>query len=531
MYDNNENEGSGVNFTLVDDGSAEAQNQAAPQDGRQEFGAEYIDISDINADSAVDPNPIDNNFGEANQVSSNQASSSQFGTNYGSAYAGNGYYQSTVGGFAPPQPEPEPVYEAPEPNPIPIEATPNYGYTNAANTATVMKLSGKTMALLIVIIIIACILSALGGGLIGANIYAGNNPTVVSGGNTNLTITPTSDLTTTEAVAKKVSASVVGITSTGTTASDGSFFGPSSSEVVGVGTGMILDKEGYILTNSHVVMDGSVNKITVLLSNGDEVEGTVIWNDAALDLAIVKINAQGLQPVELGNSDDIVMGSYVAAIGNPLGLQFNGSITQGVVSGLDRNIVASDGTKSTNMEGLIQVDAAINSGNSGGPLLNSQGQVIGVNTAKASGGEGMGFAIPINTALPIVEKVIESGSFERVYMGISAANVSVIEQNYPNVILHVDKGAVVTEVNPGSPAEQAGIKVKDVIIELDGKEITGSSNLIKSLLNYSSGDVAKIKLNRDGAEVTVDVTLVYQSEMQQVEPVEPENPFRQPQSR
>jgi S1-C subfamily serine protease len=177
------------------------------------------------------------------------------------------------------------------------------------------------------------------------------------------------------------------------------------------------------------------------------------------------------------------------------------------------------------MEDLIQVDAAINGGNSGGPLLNSKGQVIGVNTAKAQA-EGMGFAIPINTAIPIVEKVIRDGSIERVYMGVSAADVSVIKENYPNVELLADTGAVITDVNAGSPAEKAGLKVKDVIISVDGKEINGSSQLVKILLGYESGDTIRVVYLRDGEEQTTNLTLVSASELNQIQ--EEENPFKTP---
>ncbi|MDR3305110.1 MAG: S1C family serine protease [Clostridiales Family XIII bacterium] len=386
----------------------------------------------------------------------------------------------------------------------------------AANTAGVLGIGRKNLLILIIIIVVACAASGVGGGVLGARLSDGT--TIVGSGGSDVVINPSSDINTTEAVAKKVLASVVGITSTGTVQSNDFFWGPQSQEISGVGTGMIIDKEGYILTNSHVVMDGAVESIKVLLNTGDEVEGKVIWNDASLDLAIVKINAKELSPVELGDSDDVQIGSYVAAIGNPLGLEFNGSITQGVVSGLDRTITVSDttGSKTVRMEGLIQVDAAINSGNSGGPLLNSKGQVIGVNTAKASA-EGMGFAIPINIAIPIIEKVIENGNFERVYMGVSAADVSVIKENYPSVELKADKGACITQVNPGSPAEQAGLEVKDVITAADGKAINGSSDLIKQLLGYESGDKVEIAYSRDGKDYTTTVTLVSQDEIQQIQ--------------
>ena len=382
------------------------------------------------------------------------------------------------------------------------------------------------MAALIVIIIVACVASGVGGGLIGASLNGSENIVTV-GNHPIVTIEPNESLTTTEAVAKKVLSSVVGITSTGKYNSEGGYFGQTEGEITGVGTGMIIDSRGYILTNSHVVLDGIATKMEVSLSNGEEVSGSLIWNDSGLDLAIIKIAAVGLVPIELGDSDEVLIGSYAAAVGNPLGLEFSGSITQGVVSGLDRTITVANtlGGGVSTMQGLIQVDAAINSGNSGGPLLNSRGQVVGINTAKAQA-EGMGFAIPINTAIPIVEKVIRDGSFERVFMGVSAADVHVINQNYPNVELQTDAGACITDVNPGSPAERAGLKVKDVIVAIDGREVTGSDSLIKMLLNYVSGDVITVTFNRDGEILDTEVTLLSQSELEVAQ--QEENPFRTP---
>jgi len=384
----------------------------------------------------------------------------------------------------------------------------------------------KNTAILVIIIIVACVASGVGGGLIGAGL-SDSGGTLTVGGNTILSIEPNDNITTTEAVAKKVLSSVVGITSTGRFLTDNGYFGQSESEVTGVGTGMIIDERGYILTNSHVVLDGTIDKLEVLLSSGEEVSGKVIWSDAGLDLAIVKVDATGLHPIELGDSDEVLIGSYAAAVGNPLGLEFSGSITQGVVSGLDRTITVagSFGGRPSTMQGLIQVDAAINSGNSGGPLLNSRGQVIGINTAKAQA-EGMGFAIPINTAIPIVEKVLRDGSFERVFMGVSAADVQVIKDNYPNVELVAESGACITDVNPGSPAEKGGLKVKDVIIAIDGREITGSDSLIKMLLNYMSGDTITVTFDRAGEILETQVTLLSQSELDKAQ--EEENPFISP---
>ena len=394
------------------------------------------------------------------------------------------------------------------------------------DTAVGLGLGRRNMMVLVIIIVIACVASGIGGGLVGANLNQNNTITIDSSGNPSITIEPRDDITTTEAVAKKVLSSVVGIEST-TVMSGGGFFGQREQEVTGVGTGMIIDANGYILTNSHVVMDGAIADILVHLSNGEQTSAELIWNDAGLDLAIVKVQVTGLAPVEFGDSNEVAIGSFVVAIGNPLGLAFSGSVTQGVVSGLDRTITVSGGMNgsTSTMQDLIQVDAAINSGNSGGPLLNSRGQVIGVNTAKAQA-EGMGFAIPINTALPIVEKVLKEGNFERVFMGVSAADVRVIRENYPNVEIKADMGAVITDVNPGSPAEKAGLKVKDVITSVNGSEITGSDSLIKMLLGYSSGDKISIVFNRDGETMETEVTLMSQSELESVQ--QEENPFKDP---
>ncbi|MDR2163042.1 MAG: S1C family serine protease [Clostridiales Family XIII bacterium] len=373
----------------------------------------------------------------------------------------------------------------------------------------------RRFSILVVIIIVAMIASGITGGIIGSNMSGKVSPVGAATGS-NINITPNSEIGTTEAVAQKVLDSVVGITSTMTT-EGGSYFGFDfgSQESGGVGTGIIVDASGYILTNSHVVLDGEVEKLEILLSDGSTAQGKLLWNDRSLDLAIVKANITGkkLKPAELGDSDKVRIGSYVAAIGNPLGLDFNGSITQGVVSGLDRSISATDGSKVTTMEGLIQVDAAINSGNSGGPLLDKEGKVIGVNTAKAQA-EGMGFAIPINIAKPIVDKVISTGSFERVYMGVSAADASTIAEQYPNLGLKSGvKGAFITAVSGDSPADNAGLKMKDIITSVDGKTVETSGDLIKALLNYSVGDVAKVVYVRDGEEAQTDVTLADQSDV------------------
>jgi S1-C subfamily serine protease len=395
-------------------------------------------------------------------------------------------------------------------SPTPSQPQTNYtyaGYTpinDADKPAKTKKHRGHLP--LIIIMIVAVAISGIGGGLIGGAI---SGDSVIKQPVSSVNITPLGeDLSVTEAVAQKVLNSVVGVT---TTVQGQNYFG-QSVESTGEGSGIIVHSDGYILTNSHVVSDGAASKITVLLPTGKEVEGKLLWNDDTIDLAVLKVGAKGLTPVEFGDSDKVRIGSYVAAIGNPLGLEFSGSITAGVVSGLNRSIVASSETKSTRMEGLIQVDAAINPGNSGGPLLNAAGQVIGVNTAKASA-EGMGFAIPVNTVKPIVEKVIKTGNFERAYMGITTSNASDIKEQYPDLDLGVNYGAFINEVTISSPADKAGLLMKDVITALNGKKINTSTELIKELLNYGAGETVKITYVRDGKKHTANVKLAPQSEV------------------
>ena len=384
-----------------------------------------------------------------------------------------------------------------------------YSEERKYSRSEVIVLKKSTVSIIALIAVVALLAASIGGGLFvsGMNsfgIFGKNTPVQTN----DFVITPTSELSTTEAVAKKVLNSVVGVTTSNKTSGMlGDGYQPT-----GQGTGIIVHSDGYILTNSHVISDGQAGKIEVLLADGKSVEAKPLWYDAAIDLAIIKVDLAGLTPVEIGDSDNVQIGAYVAAIGNPLGLEFNGSVTQGIVSGLNRSIVASSGTKTSRMEGLIQVDAAINPGNSGGPLLNSKGEVIGVNTAKASA-EGMGFAIPINTAAPIIDKVIATGSFQRAYIGVTTMNAAEVAEEYPEMQLEANAGAFIQEVTVGSPAAKAGLKMKDVITKVNGKKITTSTSLIKELLNYSAGETIEITYIRDGKEDTASVTLATQSDV------------------
>ena len=299
------------------------------------------------------------------------------------------------------------------------------------------------------------------------------------------------------AVSDKAMPSVVGITTT--TIKNNIFAIPTQSE--GVGTGVIVDANGYILTNSHVVSDGEAVNVNVLFNDGPTIEGKVLWNDAQLDLAMVKVDKTGLTPAELGDSDDVRTGDIAIAIGNPLGLEFQKSVTQGIISGLDRTIQ----TEQSNMTGLMQTDASINPGNSGGPLLNQNGQVIGINTAKASQAEGLGFAIPINTAKPIVEQIIKTGKFDKVTLGIKGVDLATFEAS-TGTNLEADSGVYIAEILANTPAEKGGIQSGDVIVKVGDTQIKTMSDLNKSLYGYSSGQKTTVTVNRGGKEINIDVT-------------------------
>lgn len=343
--------------------------------------------------------------------------------------------------------------------------------------------------LAIILVLILATGAGFGGGM--AAIYFANQTM----GYDNITITPNDKISTAEAVAEKVIPSVVGISTT-TKVTYQSIFGNQDSEVSGVGTGIIVDKKGYILTNSHVVEGGSVDTVKIKLADGREVEGKVLWSDNNIDLAIVKINADKLTAVTLGDSNEVKVGSFAIAIGNPLGMSFESSVTQGVISGLNRSITITNGQSQVTMDNLIQTDASINSGNSGGPLLNSEGDVIGINSAKAQSAEGLGFAIPINTAKPIIDAIKTNGEFHRAYIGIKGMSVAEYQQVNPEVKLGVEKGVYINQIFTESPAAKAGIKEGDIIIAIENDAIDTMTQLIKDLYKYKSGDTIKLKIIR-----------------------------------
>lgn len=307
-----------------------------------------------------------------------------------------------------------------------------------------------------------------------------------------------------EAVALKVTPSVVGIA---TTAATTSFFG-GSSESTGEGSGIVYSSDGYIITNYHVIesaVTSSASKIEVFL-NGDTEDGyqaSVVGYNISNDLAVLKISATGLTAIELGNADELRVGQYVAAIGNPGGLEFMGSVTYGIISGLNR--VISDSSTGSEVN-LIQTDAAINPGNSGGALVNTKGKLIGVNSSKiaATEYEGMGFAIPIDTVKEICDKIIENKDAPNPYIGIT------ISEKYDAETLKrlgYPAGAVVKSVMSGGPAYESGIRSGDIIVEFNGVAINDYSELNDAVANSAVGTTVKVKIYRSSKYYVTNITI------------------------
>ncbi|NOY14847.1 MAG: PDZ domain-containing protein [bacterium] len=262
-----------------------------------------------------------------------------------------------------------------------------------------------------------------------------------------------------------------------------------------IGSGFIVSADGLVITNKHVVMDPKA-EYKVITNDNKKYMVEKIYRDPSVDLAILKIKATGLKPLELGNSDNLQLGQMAIAIGTALG-EFRNTVTVGVISGLGRGIVAGDGMGafSERLDNVIQTDAAINPGNSGGPLLNSAGQVIGVNVAVAQGAQNIGFAIPINVVKEVLSNFERTGRFSRPYLGVK---YKMISQRLA-ILNEVPEGAYVVDVIEGSPADKAGIKVGDIIIKIDGesvKEKTGG--LVKLIQKRKVGEVVDLEVWREG---------------------------------
>ena len=306
----------------------------------------------------------------------------------------------------------------------------------------------------------------------------------------------------TEQVADLVSPSVVVITTEQVVYSQWSWYGQSQVES-GAGSGVIISSDGYILTCAHVV-DGA-STITVTIDDKDYT-ATLVGEDTTSDIAVIKIDADGLTPATVGDSDSLKVGQSVMAVGNPLG-ELGGTVTGGMISALNRSVTIQ-GTSSTNTMSLIQMDASVSPGNSGGGLFNMNGELIGIVNAKSSSSdaEGLGFAIPINDAIKVAEELLQNGYVTgRPYLGISY--LAVTDAQTAQQLGVNSYGVYIMEVVKGGPAEQAGLKAGDRIVSIDGTEIASKDDLGTLMQKHAAGDTLSITVARDGQMQTVSVTL------------------------
>ena len=306
----------------------------------------------------------------------------------------------------------------------------------------------------------------------------------------------------TEQVADLVSPSVVVITTEQVVYSQWSWYGQNQVES-GAGSGVIISSDGYILTCAHVV-DGASN-ITVTINDKDYT-ATLVGEDTTSDIAVIKIDANGLTPATVGDSDGLKVGQNVMAVGNPLG-ELGGTVTGGMISALNRSVTIQ-GTNSTNTMSLIQMDASVSPGNSGGGLFNMNGELIGIVNAKSSSSdaEGLGFAIPINDAIKVAEELLQNGYVTgRPYLGISY--LAVTDAQTAQQLGVNSYGVYIMEVVKGGPAEQAGLKAGDRIVSIDGTEIASKDDLGTLMQKHAAGDTLSITVARDGQMQTVSVTL------------------------
>lgn len=296
--------------------------------------------------------------------------------------------------------------------------------------------------------------------------------------------------------AKLVGPTVVGITNKAV-AHDW-FNNPVETE--GVGSGVIFRKDGYIVTNNHVI--SGAKELIVSLPDGRSLKGKLIGADEMTDLAVVKVDAKDLPAASFGDSDKIVVGEPAIAIGNPMGLEFKGSVTSGVISALNRTLDISDKRVK-----LLQTDAAINPGNSGGALVNADGEVIGINSAKVAvnGVEGMGFAIPINTVQNIINEIMDKGYVARPYLGVSVFDPETAGRY--GYQLNIDKGVYIFQLTLNGPCGKAGLQRGDIILKIDGDETNSVSDLRGKIAEKKVGDTVRVTFDRNGKEQSADVVL------------------------
>lgn len=395
------------------------------------------------------------------------------------------------------------------------------GFNRARATVSRQKWGRKTI-LLVVAFLLVGFGSGFLGGLVGRNTDEASSILGTNSAISNGTKIITSQSQLINQIAKSVGQSVVSVNVTGTTTSSSTgFFDYQPSQTVeSAGTGIIISSDGLILTNRHVVPSGTT-KVSVTLADGTELSDVSVVgrtsDSDSLDVAFLKVNdtkGEKLVPAAIGDSSKVQVGDSVVAIGNALG-QFQNTVTAGIISGYGRSVQASDssGTQaSESLDNLFQTDAAINEGNSGGPLVNSSGQVIGINTAIAGNAQDIGFAIPINDVSGLLKQVMATGKLERPYLGVRYIPLTADYAYQYN--LSVNQGAYVapstdgtSSVISGSPADKAGIQEKDIITEVNGTKIDEQHSLTSLLNQHQVGDTISLKVIRDDKTIDLKATL------------------------
>ena len=303
-------------------------------------------------------------------------------------------------------------------------------------------------------------------------------------------------------VIEEVTSSVVGISKIKNAGS--TIFLEDGATQLGLGTGVIVSENGYILSNEHVT-GTKYSNCYVTLENGRSYSANVVWSDSNLDLSICKISVKNLPYAKLGDSSNVKVGEAVYAIGNPIGYEFQRTVTAGIISALDRTVRIDENETSTYMEDLIQTDATINPGNSGGPLINLDGNVIGITSVKITTAEGIGFAVPINVVKPIIESYLKEEKFEEASLGIFAYDKNVIP--YLNEKLEVTKGIYVAQISLDSVASKTSLKIGDVITKIDDLELNKMCDLRCYIYTKKPGDEVTLTILRNNQEQQIKVTL------------------------
>ena len=298
-----------------------------------------------------------------------------------------------------------------------------------------------------------------------------------------------------------VTKSVVGISKLSSTG--GSILNNIKSDELGLGTGIIVSQDGYILSNSHVTGEKYSNCYVTVDEN--TFEGSVKWSDTNLDLSIVKIGANNLPYVSLGDSSNIKVGENVYAVGNPIGYEFRKTVTSGIISALNRTIKIDENDSTSYISDLIQTDATINPGNSGGPLVNATGEVIGVNTVKITSAEGIGFAVPINVVKPVINSFRQNGNFEEATLGIYAYDGDVA--NYLNLKSKLNRGVYVSKVISNGPAAGSDLKEGDLICSVDGKNLNAINDLREFVYGKAPGDEVELDVIRGESRKNIKIAL------------------------